>query len=297
MMEQYGFRGDGGPLEPLILCVRLDVAPPAPQRDHTALVAGTLLQYSRRVATQGPASWCDASAHRTRTASGLRLATAISSKLTARGVRAAVGVGSNRVLAAMAAGCAPCGGSCRLTRAAVPSCIWPLPLDHLWGLSRDAIQIGLRCGLRTIGDLAALGPVRAGATFGTDGWKLWLAAYGRNDEAVPLHDCGPHPEIAVEQGLDPGETTASGGMLALLAASERMSHRLRCAGLVAAGLHLRVDPGGTSRQAALNPPTDRPLDLFRVAVQLGAPGCTAPAAGCRVLLKALALEPAPPPGP
>lgn len=295
-MERYGSDGRAFPPEPLILCVRLDVGRIGSRRDASARVVGTLLQYSRRVATQSPAHWCDASAHRMRTADGLRLATAVAGRLSTCGIPAAVGVGSNRILASMAAHGAPEGGACRLTRAAVPNCIWPLPIGDLWGLSREALRTALGYGLHTIGDLAALGPLQAEAVFGAAGEKLWHAAYGRDDETVPLHYEGPLPEVAVEQPLDPGETTASGGTLALLAASERVSTRLRRAGLVAVGLQLRIDPGGLRQHAVLRPPTDRTLEIFRVAVRLGAPGCTAPAAGCRLHLQASPLEPAPPPG-
>ncbi len=238
-------------------------------------------------------AWCDASARRMRPDGGLRLAAAVADRLNACGIASAVGTGANRLLAAMAAQGAPSGGAVRLTRAAVPGCLWPLPLNKLWGIPPEGLCAGLRNNLSTIGDLAAIGPLRAETVFGPDGPRLWRASYGRDDEPVPLHYDGPLPEIAVEQPLDPGDASTSGGTLALLAAAEGVSARLRRSGFVAAGLLLRIDPHGARCQAALAPPTDQTLEIFRAAVRLGAPGCTPPASGRRVRLEAWPLEPVP----
>lgn len=235
------------------------------------------------------AAWCDVTGHGAEVGRGLTAAGTFHRRLWAElGVGAAVGAGPNRLLARAAAQMVPTAGPgaasgdhgiCALCRADVPVRLWPLPAGDLPGVGPAlARRIGV-WRIRTIGDIAAMGPGWWRRRLGDGGERMWGWAYGRDDTPVGT---GAASSSAWRSTTHAGDVhSVADAQRPLRAAVNDLVAGLRDRGLVAARLTatLRDASGhGRTRTRALPVPSDGPQELLAAAAELVAPLLTGGAA-------------------
>jgi DNA polymerase-4 len=190
------------------------------------------------------------------------------------GLPVSVGIGPNKLLAKMASALSKPGGVLELRRADVPARLWPLPVDRLLGVGPALAGRLARWNVRTIGDLAALGPAFCERHLGRTGLRLWQAACGRDDSPVDPR-AGAHPRsLGCSVTLPQDVRDVAEARRVLLGLADRLARRLRTRGLVALALavHLRDHAfRNHTRSAALAAATDMAPELCRAALDLARP--------------------------
>lgn len=136
------------------------------------------------------AAWAEATGRSAMLGRGLAAAGVVLGRLSLEvGLPVAVGVGPNRLLAQAAAReipGRPAGGSGAraLSRADVPSRLWPLPATELPAVGPALSRRLSDWGIATVGDIASRGPGWWERQLGATGARLWGAAHGRDDTPV-----------------------------------------------------------------------------------------------------------------
>ncbi len=219
---------------------------------------------------------------------GLRTAHAIQRRIREElGLPVSVGIGPNKLLAKMASGMRKPLGIVELRRTDVPLRLWPMPVAQLFGVGPALAARLQRWNVRTIGDLAALGPGFCERNLGQVGQRLWRAAHGRDDAAVNPNAAAPKSlGCSVTLGQDLCGVAEARPVLLNLA--ERVARRLREQGLVALAVNVTLRDAtfhDLHRSRALAGPSDDGAHLFRLALALATPALQA---GTRFRLLGLA---------
>jgi len=102
------------------------------------------------------------------------------------GLTASVGIGPNKVLAKTASKLEKPDGLTLLTEADVPTRLYPLPVEKLFGIGSRTAEKLAKLGVETIGQLAAVPPEVLEEIFGIVGRLIHEAANGR--DASPVID-------------------------------------------------------------------------------------------------------------
>jgi DNA polymerase-4 len=194
---------------------------------------------------------------------------------------ASVGVAPNKFLAKLASDLEKPDGLCVFPLDDVPSRLWPLPVERLWGVGPKTAEVLRRAGLRAVGDVARL-TESALASFVGSGLAAHLKALaeGQDDRAVSRERASR--SISEERTYGDDLTDAGEIDRELLAQCEGVARSLRRDGLVARTIHLKVRTGDfatTTRARTLPAATDLAdamIDavraLYRDRVRLGGKG-------------------------
>ncbi len=182
------------------------------------------------------------------------------------GVTVSVGLSYCKFLAKLASDLDKPRGFSLVSRQDAMALIAPMGVGRLWGVGRIAEQRLERLGLRTIGDLQALGEQAAASRLGEEGRRLWRLARGIDDRRVtPDREAkSVSSETTFEEDVsDRAELTR-----VLLAHCERVAARLRKAELAAGGVTLKLrtpDFRLRTRSRSGLAPTQMALRLFAAA--------------------------------
>ncbi len=146
----------------------------------------------------------------------------------------------------------------------------PLPVRRLWGVGPKMEETLAKLGVVTIGDLAALDPVRLERRFGTHGFDLQKLARGDDDRDVVAEGAGAK---SLGQEHTYGQDTSDRERLraTLLQIADGVAGRLRAHGLRARTVTLKYRDEAfhtTTHTRTLAEPTDSGNALFRVAAAL-----------------------------
>ncbi len=194
---------------------------------------------------------------------------------------ASVGVAPNKFLAKIASDLEKPDGLVVLPLEEVPSRLWPLPVERLWGIGpRTAPRLHAR-RIRTIGELLQAPDGVLEPLVGAE-WAGYLRALARGEDDRPVE---PHREaksISEERTYGADLTDPEDIDRALLERSEGVARELRREGLVGRTVHIKVRTGDFTtwtRALTLAAPTDltevivrAARDLFRERIRLGARG-------------------------
>lgn len=140
----------------------------------------------------------------------------------------------------------------------------PLPVSRLWGVG-PVMRRGLeKEGIRSIGDLADRKLDEIVRLFGAAGEHIWQLANGRDDREVEIGDEAKSmaAEHTFEQDISDSELLLN----TLAALSERVSRRLRKAGLKGRTVSMKIRFGDFSthtRAATLIQPTSLAEDIYK----------------------------------
>ena len=182
-----------------------------------------------------------------------------------------VGVSVNKLLAKMASELQKPDRLHTLFPGEIPEKMWPLPVEELFMVGRATTRKLHRINVRTIGQLAAMDPVRLEGMFKSHGRLIHRYANGLDDSRV-LEDAVLAPKSignSTTTAWDLTETREA--RLVLLALTERVAMRLRRARCLCSVVTVSVRNSilcRYSHQRVLDTPTDVTGELFSAVTEL-----------------------------
>ncbi len=156
----------------------------------------------------------------------------------ATGLVVSVGLAPNKFLAKLASRHAKPDGLLMIAPDAVLGFLHPLPVGDLWGVGERTAELLERLGLRTIGDVAALPAATLQRVLGTMGGQLAKLAVG--DDSRPVVADPPRKSVGAEETFERDLVTVDEIARALLRLSDRVSSRLRSAGISGQTVNVKV---------------------------------------------------------
>jgi nucleotidyltransferase/DNA polymerase involved in DNA repair len=171
---------------------------------------------------------------------------------------ASVGVAPNKFLAKLASDLEKPDGLVVFPIEDVPSRLWPLPVERLWGVGPKSADVLHRGGLKTIGDVARLSE-RALAAIAGAGMAAHLHGLARGEDDRPVSAGREAKSISEERTYGDDLTDSRDIDRELLARAEGVARELRREGLAARTVHLKVRTGDfatLTRALTLREPTD-----------------------------------------
>jgi DNA polymerase IV len=184
------------------------------------------------------------------------------------GLAVSAGVAPNKLLAKLASEHAKPDGLREVAASEIDRFLLPLPVSALWGVGKVLAERLQNLGLRSIGDLRAMGEARLHKLFGSTGAQLYRLSLGQDERPVAseaLKSIGQedtYPKDLWEMGALQRE---------LLALSERVARRLRRRKLAGRTVTLKVrfsDFSTVTRSRSLPEAVDNATILLQVAQEL-----------------------------
>ncbi|MFD2612944.1 DNA polymerase IV [Paenibacillus gansuensis] len=193
------------------------------------------------------------------------------------GVRARVGIGSNKILAKTA-----CDNFAKknesgifwLTPDKIETDMWEMPVGGLFGVGSRMRRHFERMGIHKVGDLARYPLPRLQQLWGINGHVLWLTANGKDSSPVTPRTHEQQKAVGHQMTLPRDYGTLQDIRVVLLELSEEVCRRARAKGLmgetVSAGCRgADFDhPTGFHRQMKLGDPTCSAKDVYDAACRL-----------------------------
>jgi DNA polymerase-4 len=171
---------------------------------------------------------------------------------------ASVGVAPNKFLAKLASDLEKPDGLVVFPLEDVPSRLWPLPVERLWGVGPKSAALFHRGGIVTIGDVART-PVTSLATLVGEGLASHAAALARGEDDRRVRADQESKSISEERTYTEDLRDPLDVDRALLARSEGVARQLREYGLAGRTVHLKIRTGDFTtwtRSTTLPEPTD-----------------------------------------
>ena len=171
---------------------------------------------------------------------------------------ASVGVAPNKFLAKLASDLEKPDGLVVFPSEDVPSRLWPLPVERLWGVGPKSAAVLHRGGLKTIGDIARLTEASLAALVGA-GMAAHLHGLALGEDDRPVSADRESKSISEERTYGDDLTDPRTIDRELLARAEGVARSLRREGLAARTVHLKVRTGDfqtSTRALTLHDPTD-----------------------------------------
>lgn len=270
----YGVHSAQPTATALRLCPSLTVVPPSHGRygDVSAEVFAIFRSFTPLVEGLSlDEAFLDVHGLRHHFSSSVEVGVAIRSEIRARlGLPASVGVASNKFIAKLASEAAKPDGLSHVGRDSQLEFLHALPASALWGVGPATLAGLERLGVATVGDIAELPEAAISAALGPNiGRHLHELANGIDPRVVE-----PDTEaksLSVEETYDSDLDGRDVIEAALLAHAQRLSGRLRRAGLAARTITLKVRYGDfttVTRSMTFEGPVDGARDLYRSACQL-----------------------------
>jgi len=159
--------------------------------------------------------------------------------LDERRLSASVGVAPNKFLAKVASDLEKPDGRTRLAVADVPTKLWPLPVERLWGVGPRTAQPLRGAGIDTIGAVLRAPRDRLAAIVG-ERLASHLRALAAGEDDRPVEPDREAKSISEERTYAQDLTTEDAIDRELLARAEGVARQLRREGLVARTVRLKV---------------------------------------------------------
>ena len=204
-------------------------------------------------------------------ADGGRIAAEIKREIRERErLTGSAGVAPNKFLAKVASDLEKPDGLVVFPLEAVPTRLWPMPVERLWGVGPKTAERLRAHGFATIADLVNAPEGRLARLLGDGSAEHLLAlAHGRDDRAV--HGGREAKSISEERTYGDDLTRPADVDKALLARADGVARELRHQGLVARTVHIKVRTGDfetVTRAKTLAEPTDLAEVLLEAAREL-----------------------------
>jgi DNA polymerase IV len=183
---------------------------------------------------------------------------------------ASVGIAPNKFLAKLASDLEKPDGLVVFRREDIPSRLWPLPVERLWGVGPKAAERLRRGAIRTVGEVDRASEDALRTLVGA-GLAAHVKALARGEDDRPVHADREAKSISEERTY--GEDLRDAGEIdhALLARAEGVARELRREGLVARTVHIKVRTGDFTtwtRALTMRDPTDLAEALVRAAREM-----------------------------
>ncbi|HWS44248.1 MAG TPA: DNA polymerase IV [Acidimicrobiia bacterium] len=186
------------------------------------------------------------------------------------GLAASIGVATTKFLAKLASELAKPDGMLVIEPGTEQAFLAPLPVSRLWGVGPATLTKLERMGLRTIGDIAMIDEAVLAGTLGA-GLGRHLHALARNDDARSVTPERDAKSIGAEQTFSVDLHDRADCRRELVRLTDRVSARLRGAGLVASTVTLKIRFGNfetRTRARTLAEATDVSTTVLAVAHEL-----------------------------
>jgi DNA polymerase-4 len=183
---------------------------------------------------------------------------------------ASVGIARSKFVAKLASEAAKPDGYKWIREADQVTFVRSLPIQALWGVGPATMASMKRLGVKSVGDLAELPETAVLSEFGPAQGHHLRALANAEDPRVVEPDSSAK-SISVEETYSQDLESRDVVEASLLAHAQRLSGRLRRAGLAAGTLSLKVrykDFTTVSRSTTPGGVIDAPRELFQVALQL-----------------------------
>lgn len=218
-------------------------------------------------------SWLDVTASQNLFGSGEQIADQIRHTVKAElGLTLSVGVSFNKIFAKMGSEYKKPDATTVITPENYQSLLWPLPIEEMFFVGKASAEKLRKTGIDTIGALAAAPLSVVVSLLGKHGEMLHKYANGLDDSPVlpggkslPTKSIGN--SVTFRRDLLGWEDLST----AVVALSDKVSERLRKAGLAAGGIRLEIkDPDFfvISRQRMFPQPVSNATDLFEMAMAI-----------------------------
>jgi len=196
----------------------------------------------------------------------LRLKHAI---LKETGLTASVGMAPNKTTAKIASDLKKPDGLVIVNPDNLRDFLHPLPVEKLWGVGRQTRDTFKKIGILNIGDLALREPEDIARRFGKSGEHAWMLANGIDPREVKT--VAGVKSVSNEHTFDQDESDPAQIRTILMALSEKVSRRMRKAGLKGRTITLKIrfhDFKTHTRAFTLPDPTNFIEEIFSHAARM-----------------------------
>jgi DNA polymerase-4 len=186
------------------------------------------------------------------------------------GLPISVGVACTKFLAKVASASAKPDGLLVVPAGGELAFLHPLPVERLWGVGRVTSERLRRCGIRTVGDVAAIAPETLVALLGPASGRH-LHALAHNRDPRPVRTGQRRRSIGAQRALGRSPRSPEAIDTALVALLDRVARRLRAAGRSARTVVLRLrfaDFTRATRSHTLATATSQTAPLLAAAREL-----------------------------
>jgi DNA polymerase IV len=180
------------------------------------------------------------------------------------GITVSIGLSHNKFLAKIASDLNKPRGFSVIGKAETLSFLADKPVRFIWGIGQKTSDSLAKDGLTTLGQIQAMTERELGARYGKLGTHLWHLARGQDERTVDPDDDAK--SVSAENTFDVDLTELDALLRELWPLCEKVSDRLKRAGLAGGSVHLKLKTSGfrvVSRQMALGAPTQLAETLFR----------------------------------
>ncbi|MBW7573389.1 DNA polymerase IV [Caproiciproducens faecalis] len=188
------------------------------------------------------------------------------------GLSVSVGVSFNKIFAKLGSDLKKPDATTVITRENFREKVWPLSADSLLGVGKVTGKHLNSMGIKTIGDLAGTDSKYIRSSFGKMGYEMWKNANGLDNSEVSAGEVSEIPKsignsiTCVHDLFDMDEIWPI-----LLYLAEKISFRMRSAGVVASGIQLTIKDNRlhvSQHQMQLEIPTRLTMDLALAAKEM-----------------------------
>lgn len=215
-------------------------------------------------------AFIDATGSRLLHGTGTEIAAAIRHAVRGElGLTVSVGVGSSKFVAKLASDMRKPDGMTAAPEAGLAAWLAPLGIERMWGVGPKSLPRFHAAGIRTFGDLQRMPEAEVGSTLGEHALELRQLAFGRDARRVETeHERkGVGHETTFPEDVDDPEAAAE----TLQRLAESACRRLRESGGLARCITVKIRSAEfetVTRSRTLEAPTDRTLEVMRVAREL-----------------------------
>ncbi|MFH0839707.1 MAG: DNA polymerase IV [Candidatus Omnitrophota bacterium] len=182
---------------------------------------------------------------------------------------ASIGLAPTKMAAKIASDLEKPDGLVRVSRKNLLDFLWPLDIKRLWGLGKKTEAVLKDRGISTIGELAKKDVKEIMDLLGKNGLHLWQLANGIDDSEV-LTD-SEAKSLSSETTFDKDTSDRDQVEAAIMSLCEKVSARLRCEGLKAKTVTLKIRLEGFltyTRALTLGVSTNHTDILYKYAKEL-----------------------------
>ncbi|MDQ0468687.1 DNA polymerase IV [Labrys wisconsinensis] len=179
------------------------------------------------------------------------------------GITVSIGLSGNKFLAKLASDLEKPRGFTVLSPAEAKAFLAPRPVSFIWGIGKAGAERYERDGLRTIADLQRAGERELVRRYGAEGLRLAQLALGIDRRKVDPD--GDRKSVSAETTFDHDLAAAADLMPVLWRLSERVSGRLKAAGLAGSTVTLKLKSADfrlRTRARTLHEPTRLAARIF-----------------------------------
>jgi DNA polymerase-4 len=180
------------------------------------------------------------------------------------GITVSIGLSHNKFLAKVASDLNKPRGFSVIGKAETLSFLADKPIRFVWGIGQKTSESLARDGLTTLGQIQSMAERDLVARYGKLGAHLWHLARGHDERIVDPESEAKSVSAETTFDIDIAEFDALSHELWPLC--EKVSDRLKRAGLAGGNVHLKLKTAGfriISRQMSLSAPTQLAETLFR----------------------------------